>query len=147
MPRARLQVKLRGIRFELGEIEAVAIRSELVAAAAAVVRDERLLLYIVPTVPLESFANAAATAVRITLRTLLPLQLQPAQLVPLSALPLTAGGKLLRSALPNPPPIQPLRRHPDSQAAALSLTTRTERVVAVAWEQVLKVRAKSEGEW
>ena len=138
------QVKLRGIRFEVGEIEAIAMRSALVAAAAAVVVEELLLLYIVPTIPLESFTNAATVAVRLTLRSLLPLQLLPAQLIPLQQMPLTPGGKLLRAALPPPPPRQPLLVGGGKEGEVLpavgGLRTHTERAAAKAWERVLKVR-------
>ena len=53
---ALTQIKLRGIRIELGEVEAVARQSSVITAAAAVI-DDQLILYVVP---------AAASSVRPT---------------------------------------------------------------------------------
>jgi acyl-coenzyme A synthetase/AMP-(fatty) acid ligase len=44
------QVKLRGMRLELGEVEAAAQSCPLVAAAAAAVADARLVLFVKPKV-------------------------------------------------------------------------------------------------
>jgi hypothetical protein len=45
------QVKLRGQRLELSEIEAIALSCPLVRAAAAAVWGDQLLLYVVPSLP------------------------------------------------------------------------------------------------
>ena len=127
------QVKLRGMRLELGEVEAAARSCSLVAAAAAAivggdaegekaadaaaaaaaaaapnyaaVEGRRLVLYVQPRVSAAQFAAGGAGALRVHLRRVLPQPLQPAQVVPLAALPLSAGGKLLRNQLPPPPPL------------------------------------------
>ncbi|KAL1519974.1 hypothetical protein AB1Y20_023458 [Prymnesium parvum] len=131
------QVKLRGMRVELGEIEAAALRSDLVAAAAAAVWDEALVLYIRPAVPIDTFGHGGATAVRLALRRLLPAALQPARVIPLDELPLTAGGKLVRARLPRPPPVS--RPPPPRLRDEAALATATERAVAAAWEASLGV--------
>ncbi|GAA1000928.1 hypothetical protein GCM10009555_104660 [Acrocarpospora macrocephala] len=46
--RADDQVKIRGFRIELGEIETVLTRHESVAHATVIVRDQRLIAYVVP---------------------------------------------------------------------------------------------------
>ncbi|KAL3918508.1 MAG: hypothetical protein SGPRY_005990 [Prymnesium sp.] len=98
------QVKLRGIRVELGEVEAAARTSPLVSAAAASVVEGSLALYV------RCSGGGGATAVRLTLGRLLPLALQPSHVVALQQLPLTPGGKLLRSQLPHPPAAPRRRR-------------------------------------
>ena len=49
------QVKLRGMRLELGEVEAAAQSCPLVPAAAAVVADARLVLFVKPKVRLRVY--------------------------------------------------------------------------------------------
>ncbi|MFI0812147.1 non-ribosomal peptide synthase/polyketide synthase [Streptomyces echinatus] len=95
------QVKVRGFRVELGEIEAVLAEHPQVARAAVTVRTEeesRLVAYAVP----EPGTTVTATALREHLRDRLPRQLVPAAYVLLDALPLTPNGKLDRRALPAP---------------------------------------------
>ncbi|MFD8819412.1 amino acid adenylation domain-containing protein, partial [Streptomyces sp. NPDC059627] len=95
------QVKLRGFRVELGEIEAVLAEHPQVARAAVTVRTEeesRLVAYAVP----EPGATVTGTALRDHLRDRLPRQLVPAAYVLLDTLPTTPNAKLDRRALPAP---------------------------------------------
>ncbi|WP_433151782.1 amino acid adenylation domain-containing protein [Actinomadura nitritigenes] len=90
------QVQLRGFRIELGEIEAALARHDAVSDAAVVVRDDRLVAYVVASAPVDSaelrkFASGD-----------LPDHMVPAVVVELDALPLTVNGKLDRAALPAP---------------------------------------------
>ncbi|XVQ08590.1 amino acid adenylation domain-containing protein [Spirillospora sp. CA-255316] len=90
--RSDQQVQLRGFRIELGEIEAVLARHESVSDVAVVVRDERLIAYVVGADDdLRGYASER-----------LPDYMVPAAVVELDALPLTANGKLDRNALPAP---------------------------------------------
>ncbi|MET7530313.1 amino acid adenylation domain-containing protein [Streptomyces goshikiensis] len=98
------QVKIRGNRVELGEVEA-RLRSEPAVGDAVVVAraDERgadrLVAYLVPADPA---AGLDPEAVRASLTASLPAPLVPSHFVTLDALPLTAAGKTDLAALPAP---------------------------------------------
>lgn len=127
------QVKLRGIRIEPGEIEAVliqhpAVREAVVIACADDLPETRLVAYVVP-------AHAAEPSTR-ELRSFLALQL-PASMVPtvfvmLWSLPLTPSGKVDRQALPVPGP-----GIPTLTEGYVAPRTLIEHQVAVIWCRVL----------
>ncbi|WP_428986060.1 amino acid adenylation domain-containing protein [Streptomyces pyxinae] len=101
--RADGQVKLRGLRVELGEIEAVLAEDPAVAGCAVLLREDRpgrpvLTGYVVPAAgaPVDPAALTARLGER------LPDHMLPTALVALDALPLTPSGKLDRGALPAP---------------------------------------------
>ncbi|MFJ4184418.1 amino acid adenylation domain-containing protein [Kitasatospora sp. NPDC089509] len=111
--RADDQVKLRGFRIELGEVEAALTAHPAVGQAAAVVREDRLIGYVVPAGDRAHCADSAdgsdcaggpvdPAAARARLAERLPQHLVPAAVVVLAALPLTPNGKLDRRALPAP---------------------------------------------
>ncbi|WP_051161501.1 non-ribosomal peptide synthetase [Nocardia brevicatena] len=92
------QVKLRGLRIELGDVEAALLADDAVSAAVAVAGDGRLHGYIVP-------AGGHAPdldALRRALAERLPAYMLPHTLTALDALPLTPLGKTDRRALPEP---------------------------------------------
>nr|QEO73903.1 condensation domain-containing protein [uncultured bacterium] len=93
------QVKIRGNRVELGEIEAALSGLPGVARAAVVVREGALVAYAVPTPktgPLDT------DALREALADALPAAMVPSAFVALDELPLTPSGKLDQHALPSP---------------------------------------------
>ncbi|MEV0932503.1 amino acid adenylation domain-containing protein [Streptomyces phaeochromogenes] len=105
------QVKVRGFRVELGEVEAALSTHPFVAQAAVMVRedrpgDKRLVGYLVPnggnTSSDGETADVDRAALRAHLGAMLPQYMVPSALVVLESLPLTANGKLNRRELPAP---------------------------------------------
>ncbi|MEQ1564103.1 MAG: non-ribosomal peptide synthase/polyketide synthase, partial [Myxococcota bacterium] len=124
--RADLQVKIRGLRVELGEVEAALLASPGVREAAAVSRDGRLVAYLVG-------ANLDLADVRGALAARLPEPLIPSAFVQLDALPVGPNGKLDRRALPAPDAAAVLHRgHTPPEGPV-------EQLLAEIWQQVLGV--------
>ena len=101
--RADDQVKVRGHRVELGEVEAVLAGLPGVAQAVAVVRedrpgDRRLVGYVVPG----PGGGAGGAGLRELAGRVLPEYMVPAAVVEVAELPLTPNGKVDRRALPAP---------------------------------------------
>jgi enterobactin synthetase component F len=94
------QIKIRGLRVELGEIETAVMSSGLVRQAAILAREDRSTRRIVAYVVPEPGAELAALRTHLAAR--LPDYMVPAAFVTLAALPVTANGKLDRAALPAP---------------------------------------------
>ena len=101
--RADDQVKLRGFRVELGEVESMLSRHPDLDRAAVTIRedrpgDRRLVGYIVPA----AGHAVAGPDIRKYLQEQLPDYMVPGAFVTLPGLPLTPNGKLDRQALPAP---------------------------------------------
>ncbi|WP_125634482.1 non-ribosomal peptide synthetase [Nonomuraea sp. WAC 01424] len=109
------QVKIRGMRVELGEIEAVLREQPGVTGAAAKLVDGRLVGYVVGDTP--------------DLSELLPDFMIPTAWVRLDRLPVTPNGKLDRAALPAPDRPADLPWEPPRGEA--------ENAVAQVWQEVL----------
>lgn len=98
------QVKVRGFRIELAEIEAALLGHPDVARAAATVRedrpgDQRIVGYVV-------LVPGATTEPRVLVeytRASLPQYMVPTAVVPLDAFPMSPNGKVVRRLLPPPP--------------------------------------------
>jgi enterobactin synthetase component F len=130
--RADGQVKIRGHRVELGEIECQFVRHLAVAEAAVTVYSEQdsapsLIGYVV----MRPGMDASVDALLQHLGTFLPDYMIPAQLIVLDAMPLTPSGKLDRKALPVPAR--------SSKIAYAEPVTGIEKKLAALWQQVLGV--------
>ncbi len=90
------QVKLRGQRVELGEIEAVLRGSEGVVAGAVAVWSDQLVGYVVPA------GETDVSGLRAAMSRVLPGYMVPSHFVTLESLPFNASGKVDRKALPEP---------------------------------------------
>ncbi len=99
--RADRQVKVRGLRIELGEVEAALQAVDGVARGIAdVAVDPRGGSILVAYVVAEEGVQLSFDAVRSALGARLPASMVPTALVPLAEVPLTASGKVDRRALP-----------------------------------------------
>ncbi len=95
------QVKIRGLRVELGEIETGLLSHPAVAQAVVVVAEDRSgERQLVGHVRLDGTATVAD--LRLHLADRLPAYMVPAYLVVLDAFPLNTSGKIDKSALPAP---------------------------------------------
>jgi amino acid adenylation domain-containing protein/non-ribosomal peptide synthase protein (TIGR01720 family) len=123
------QVKIRGHRIELGEVEAVIREDHAVADVTVIAREEgadkRLVAYVVRRngTPLD----------REALGRKLPAYMVPSAVVELPALPLTSNGKVDRAQLPAP---SQAKASPVDEPA---LANDVERVLAGIWEKLLGV--------
>ncbi|MFD0319162.1 amino acid adenylation domain-containing protein [Streptomyces flavalbus] len=119
--REDFQVKVGGFRIELGEIEAALASCEGVRAAVAAAPGDRhhrrLVGYVVPEEPATP-EDELLQRVRAHAEQRLPAYMVPPLLHTLDAIPLSANGKVDRTALPDPT----TTRTPTPQRAALGPT-------------------------
>ncbi len=132
--RADGQVKLRGHRIELGEVESALREHPAVSECVVVLRedspgDRRLVGYVVAE---PDQASPALSELRRFLNTKLPDYMIPAAFVFLEALPLTPNSKLDRTALPVPE-----QARPELDESFAAPQTPTEIAVAEIWREVL----------
>jgi amino acid adenylation domain-containing protein len=130
------QVKVRGYRVELGEIEATLAQHPDVQQAVVVARKDpsgadTLAAYVIP----KPGRAPAADALRGHLRVALPDYMVPAAFVVMDAFPLTPNGKVDRKALPAPD------RAADDGRTRAAPRDDAERDLLKVWEDVLKVGA------
>jgi len=126
------QVKLRGFRVELGEIETALARYPGVKEAVVIVRedmpgDKRLVAYVTS----DQQAITVAT-VREALTGKLPNYMLPSAVVRLDTMPLTPNGKIDRKALPAPDTGRAAR-----QREYVAPRTEQEKALSAIWAEVL----------
>lgn len=133
--RADRQVKIRGLRIELGEVEAELRAHPSVSECAVAIRGEaersRLVAYLVaaPGQP-----QLLSKVLRAHVRARLPGYMTPAHFVWLSALPLNVNGKLDLGALPDP------RRSSRKRPPPVAPRSETEERLAVVWCDTLQIK-------
>ncbi|MFL1515347.1 amino acid adenylation domain-containing protein [Pseudomonas prosekii] len=124
------QVKLRGLRVELGEIEARLASHPALKEVAVLMRDERLVAYYTLTTAAQM---PAIEELRGYLLRLLPDYMVPSAYVVLDSLPLSPNGKLDRRALPAPGVDAVLARDYEAPLGPV------ENALAAIWSEVLKI--------
>ncbi|MEH1779521.1 MAG: amino acid adenylation domain-containing protein [Nostoc sp.] len=130
--RVDYQVKVRGFRIELLEIEAVlleypAVQEAVVAVHFSQVDSQQIVAYVVPQIE----QTLTIPELRSFLEAKLPSYMVPAAFVILSALPLTPNGKVNRQALPTPDTARP-----EDKELVVPQTT-IEKQLAGIWAEVL----------
>jgi len=135
--RVDFQVKIRGIRIELGEVETALTRQPGVESAVVLAREDggekRLVAYVVGP-PGPTSEATSAEELRRGLQRTLPESMLPSAFVFLEAFPLTQSGKVDRRALPAPGSSQ----H-GTGADFVPPRTPLEEEIAQVWRDVLKV--------
>ena len=119
------QVKVRGFRVELGEVECALEAHPGVREAAVTAKDGVLRAYVATEVPVEALRAHVAER--------LPHYMVPGAYVRLDALPLTPNGKVDRAALPEPDGAAYVRADYTEPVGA------TETALAEVWADVLGV--------
>ncbi|MGH9830697.1 MAG: non-ribosomal peptide synthetase, partial [Blastocatellia bacterium] len=140
------QVKVRGYRIELAEVEIALREHEQVSDAVVVARQEdagetRLVAYVVENLNRRAGpepdgvvrARISATELMEHLSSKLPGYMVPSTYVAMEGLPVTPNGKVDRKALPGP------RRTEDGLDNYEGPCTPAERVLATIWAEVLGV--------
>jgi amino acid adenylation domain-containing protein len=127
------QVKIRGNRIELSEVEATLNAHPLVKRAAVVALDlhgegDRLLAGYLTTLPGLDLAELKAG-----LDASLPAYMVPSWLVPIDEIPLTANGKLDEARLP-----RPALATAEAGKPANPPTTDVEKRLAALWREILE---------
>jgi amino acid adenylation domain-containing protein len=138
--RTDYQIKIRGFRVELGEIETAIAQHPTVQTAVVVVREvdndspterlreRQLIAYVVP----KASAIPTERELRSFLKTKLPAYMLPAAFVVLDTLPLTANGKVDQKALPSPNLTTATETSP-----TVTPTTSLEAALVELWTQLL----------
>jgi iturin family lipopeptide synthetase A len=129
------QIKLRGFRIELAEIESVLLRRPEIAEAAVLLREDepgnpRIVAYV------RTAEGGALSVARLRdeLKRLLPEYMIPSAFVTLDAMPLTTNGKVDRAALPAPD-----RQRPEQSAEFAAPRNDLERALAEIHRDVLNL--------
>ncbi|MBV4543003.1 non-ribosomal peptide synthetase [Pseudomonas vlassakiae] len=124
------QVKLRGLRVELGEIEAALSAHPLIGQSVVLMREERLVAYFTCR---GGAQPPALEVLRSHLLARMPEYMVPQAFVALAELPLSPNGKVDRRALPAPGAEAVISRAYQAPQGDL------EQALAAIWTEVLKI--------
>jgi amino acid adenylation domain-containing protein len=130
------QVKIRGVRIELREIEMLlgehpGLREVVVIAREDQPGDQRLVAYVVP----QQEQVLTTDELRRFLKDKLPNYMMPSAFVMLQALPLTPNGKVDRQALPMPDQVRL-----EQEESFVAPRNPLEQTITQIWEDVLGIK-------
>ncbi|MCY7366812.1 MAG: AMP-binding protein, partial [Chamaesiphon sp.] len=130
------QVKLRGFRIELSEIESVIMHCPGVSAAVVAVKQvveiDRLIAYLVPRQDLQ----LDLAEIWDTMRSRLPVYMVPASIEILDSLPTLPSGKVDRKNLPAPINFGANLQH---KTTGIPPSNPVEQEIATAWESIFGI--------
>ncbi|MCB1058239.1 MAG: amino acid adenylation domain-containing protein [Acidobacteria bacterium] len=126
------QVKLRGYRVELGEVEAVLAQHPQVRQAVVDLREEERGSSLVAYVAQRPGSRLPEDELRRHLASRLPDYMLPRAFVVLDALPINANGKIDRRALPEPEQAAAARLHVEPESEV-------QRMLVGLWQQALGI--------
>ncbi|MCO4850613.1 non-ribosomal peptide synthetase [Bacillus vallismortis] len=127
------QVKVRGHRIELGEIQAALLQHPIIKEAAVITRtDEQGQTAVYAYMVTKDQQAANISDIRASLKNMLPDFMLPARLIQIDSIPLTVNGKLDQKALPEP------EKH-TYPADDISPRNEIEKALADIWEELLDV--------
>nr|AEH26540.1 amino acid adenylation domain protein [uncultured Acidobacteria bacterium C5] len=129
------QIKLRGFRIELAEIETVVLQRPDVLEAVVMLREDepgqpRIVAYVRPA----EHADFSMARLRDDLKRLLPDYMIPSAFVRVHSMPLTTNGKVDRAALPEPD-----HDRPEQSAEFAAPRGPIEDALAAIWRDVLNL--------
>ncbi len=132
MGRKDLQIKIRGFRVEVGEIETILLQHESVKEAAVILKETKenepyLCCYFTSEEPID------AARLREYLLHQVPDYMVPRTFIPLEHLPITPSGKIDRNALPEPGTKEMEKEYKPPVTAA-------EKQLAGIWQEVLNLK-------
>lgn len=128
------QVKIRGHRVELAEVEAAldghaGVRSSVAAVQDSGGPDARLIAFYIPS----ERVPTPESELRDHVRGLLPGHMVPGRIAPIDRIPRSSAGKVDRNALPE---METPSGH-GGRSSGTEPTTEDERYIAAVWEEVL----------
>ncbi|WP_165423155.1 non-ribosomal peptide synthetase [Ktedonosporobacter rubrisoli] len=135
------QVKIRGLRIELEEIEMVLMQHPAVREAVAITRelapgDTRLVAYLIPTSsPMNQGDSLDVEEIQRYLSARLPDYMVPRTFMILESLPLSPNGKFDRQRLP-----QIMEETPSQPRAYVPPSNDIERTIAEIWGEILHLQ-------
>lgn len=132
MGRKDFQIKIRGFRVEIGEIESVLLQHNAIKEGVTIAKenesgDNYLCVYIV------SEKTILPEELREYLSSELPDYMIPRYFIFLEKMPVTSTGKIDRNRLPEPEEVI------DLEATYVAPTNETEKKLAVIWQEILSV--------
>ncbi|MCP3933659.1 MAG: amino acid adenylation domain-containing protein [Bacteroidetes bacterium] len=137
--RTDFQIKIRGFRVELGEIESVLCRHKDIANASVITKDfsdsdRRIIAYMVLNKKNAMALSDLTEDVKEFIRKKLPDYMMPSMYIFLNEMPLSQSGKINRRALP-----EPKIRQTENMKDYIAPASAIEKKLSDLWQELLKI--------